>query len=135
MTFQNSRISIFRPIESLFHHGGTQQTQGETLTTPTPIPAQPAPPATVIATAAVAAPVAAAPVAAAPVAAAPSTATHSNLAASILNDALAAGMIAISLFVKNPTTQQHAATLITAFTPLLGLIEAQLGIAPTTPAQ
>lgn len=69
MSLLDSRLNLFRPVESLFHHSHNQpQTQGATnLSTtpiPTPAPVQPAPPVTVIAPPA---PVAAAPTTAAPV--------------------------------------------------------------------
>lgn len=59
-----------------------------------------------------------------------------NVADSIFHDVITAGLIAASIFVKNPASQQHAAQIIQAVNPLIQMIDAQLQQqqAATTPA-
>lgn len=49
----------------------------------------------------------------------------------ILHDVIAFGVVAASIFVKNPASQQHAVTIIQAIQPLLAMIDNQLVPATT----
>jgi hypothetical protein len=58
---------------------------------------------------------------------------NANQIDSILHAVIAAGIVAASIFVKNPNSQQHAATVIGAVNTLLPMVDASLGVQP--PAQ
>lgn len=57
--------------------------------------------------------------------------SSNNTAINILNDIVAFGIAAASIFVKNPASQQHAATIIQTLTPLLAIIEQQITGTPS----
>lgn len=47
-------------------------------------------------------------------------------ASKIISELVVFGITAASIFVKNPATQQHAATIITALSPFLTALEGLL---------
>jgi hypothetical protein len=56
----------------------------------------------------------------------PTPGPKAAIATEILNDLFAAGAFAASIFVKNPSSQQHASAFLQGIGKILAMIEPQL---------